>query len=133
MKNYAFKRKSDAQLAVDAARERGAAPVHSAKHARLPKRGVSHRITIQFPEDGIEAMEGYRPGKAECKVLVLVAVGSGFEFKDSGRTEDVYNWSADIIGDTGYRIGKAEFEDGVWQVAAADCEDEREFVAAGAI
>ena len=55
------------------------------------------------------------------------------EFKTNGEMKTVYNWSVSVIGGTGYRIGKAELEDGVWHVDAADCEDERPFVAAESV
>jgi len=63
------------------------------------------RITIQFPAGGLPAMSGgnanavtptgsYEPGFGVCKVLVLDDNGGTPTYKDTGRTETVYNWSA---------------------------------------
>ena len=123
---------------------RGSGPLHCASEvengfAWFVKAVPSSRITIQFPAGGIPASTApYEPGEAVCKVLVFVPAEAGppataAQYKDTGRTETVYNWSADVLGDTGLRLGKAEFEDGIWQVAAADCEDEQTFVAAEVI
>ena len=115
---------------------RAAKPGPLFKRRKLPTPTNNDKLTIQIPAGGIPAMTGYKPGKADCPVMVLVVDPDPSidpEFKTNGETETVYNWSASVIGDTGYRIGKARFEDGVWQITAADCEDERSFVAAESV
>lgn len=90
------------------------------------------RITIQIPDGGLPAADNYKMTGVECKVLQAVpddSPGAAVIFKDTGRTEKVYNWGHEVIGSTGLRLGKAGFEDGIYQISAADCEDERTFVA----